>query len=325
MDQDEGAGHHAITREAVQELFASGRADADGRINGMTEEEYFQALDQGQEHQDRWYGPTIDPGWLNPDAQREHGMADPYLSGEENRIIDREYVESELYAARDGDEMAHLGNAVHALEDSYSEAHAFRGDSVNEGDPTAPIESFNVFDPLPNPSIGTWGKLGDEQGTHDERFDDVPLDADGELVRGSDMAGAHAVAQMLGAYEDNRAQPDSVAHGAIDGTVDRFYQAGEGGTDLNDEATDEWRAERDARLEVHREEMVEAGLEPPDETSWYDSAGQWVAETATAAGDTIVEGATVVGDTVSDGVTAVGEGISDAADAATEYVSEIFE
>lgn len=241
MDQEDHAGHHAVTREAVRELFASGRADASGRIDGLTEEEYFAALDAAQEYQDRWYGPTIDPAWLNPDAQRQHGMADPRHDGLWNLATDRQYVEDELAAASRADEMRHLGNAVHALEDSYSEAHAWRAESAAHGDPTAPVESFNVFNPLPSPSMGTWGVLGTE-GTHDHRFDAVPVDEAGHLLRGTDQAAAHATAAVLGAYHDGTGVHDTVAS---------FYRASPDGVDVNGKYTAEWAAERDRRLHEH--------------------------------------------------------------------------
>jgi hypothetical protein len=257
MDQKEGAGHHAITRAAVHEFFASGRA-VDGKIDGMNESQYFAALDAAQEHQDRWDGPTTHPAWEDPDAQRQHGMADPYHSGQWNVDTDRQYVENELSIAHEGGtrdtEMGHLGAAAHALEDSYSEAHAFRGASANTGDPNAPIESFNVFDPIPNPNMGTWGKFGDEQGTHDERFDTTPVDAAGNPIHGSDQAAVHATAQMLESYHDHRGDSMAAANAANHETVSNFYQSGDQGVDVNTAATPEWRAERDRRLREHESE-----------------------------------------------------------------------
>jgi hypothetical protein len=258
MDQKEGAGHHAITRAAVREFFASGRAGTDGKIDGMTEDEYFHALDAAQEHADRWYGPTTHPAWEDPDAQREHGMADPYHSGQWNVDTDRQFVENELSQAHEGGaratEMGHVGAAAHALEDSYSQAHAFRGSAVNSGDPNAPIESFNVFDPIPNPNMGTWGKFGDEQGTHDERFDTTDVDAAGNPVHGSDQAAVHATAQMLESYHDHRGESMAQANAANHETVSQFYQPADGGVGVNTAATPEWRAERDRRLQEHADE-----------------------------------------------------------------------
>jgi hypothetical protein len=256
MDQAEGAGHHAVTREAVRELFASGRADASGRIDGMTEDEYFHALDRAQEHQDRWYGPTIDPAWLNGPAQREHGMADPAHDGAWNLSTDRQYVEDELASAHGGGrhEMEHLGNAAHALEDSYSQAHAWRGEAAQHGDPNAPVESFNVFNPLPSPSMHTGGIFGLE-GTHDPQFDHVPVDDQGHLIHGTDQAAAHAAAQMLEAYHDHRHDPAAAAAAGVHETVQHFYQPGEHGVAVNNRYTDAWGAERDHRLgQAHEQE-----------------------------------------------------------------------
>jgi len=254
MDQAKGAGHHAVTRQAVRELFASGRADASGRIDGMTEEEYFHALDAAQEHQDRWYGPTTHPAWMDPDAQRQHGMADPNHDGAWNLETDRRYVEGELAQAHEGGHrMEHLGAAAHALEDSYSEAHAWRGDAADHGDPNAPIESFNVFNPLPSPGMGTWGVLGTE-GTHDERFDHVPVDEQGHLIHATDQAAAHATAQMLGAYHDHEHESMDHATAAMHETVQHFYQPGEHGVAVNTAYTDQWAAERERRLQEHQQQ-----------------------------------------------------------------------
>ena len=257
MDQDSGAGHHAITRAAVAELFASGRADAHGLINGMTQDQYYRVLDHAQEKQDRWYGPTTHPAWADGKAQREHGMADPHLTGEQNLAIDRNYVEQNLADARHGNEMTHLGAAVHALEDSFSEAHAWRGDAVNRGDPSAPIESLNVFNPLPSPHQHTWGWPFGTEGTHDVRFDHVPVGKNGDLIRGTDIAAAHAIAQALGAYHDHQHENDTSARKAIDATVDRFYKASESGVKVNDVYTNSWAHERDHRLEIHHHEIIE--------------------------------------------------------------------
>jgi hypothetical protein len=258
MDQADGAGHHAVTREAVRELFASGRADASGRIDGMSEEEYFQALDRAQEHQDRWYGPTTHPAWMDGDAQRQHGMADPDHDGAWNLATNRQYVEGELAAAHEGGrgELQHLGNAAHALEDSYSEAHAWRGDAANHGDPNAPVESFNVFNPLPSPGMHTGGIFGLE-GTHDHHFDHVPVDEHGHLVHGTDQAAAHATAQMLESYHDHRGEPAAQAATGVHETVQHFYQPGEHGVAVNNEYTEAWAAERDQRLHEHEREERE--------------------------------------------------------------------
>src|SRR5262249_56980242 len=134
---------------------------------------------------------------------------DPDQSGAWNLSTDRSYVQGQLARAHEdtANTMQHLGNAAHALEDSYSEAHAWRGDAANHGDPNAPVESFNVFDPLPNRSMRSKGFIDGVMGTHDERFDEVPVDAQGHLIHGTDQAAAHAVAQMLAAFHDHQHEP----------------------------------------------------------------------------------------------------------------------
>lgn len=262
MDQEDGHGHHAITRAAVHELFTSTKADgslrvdANGLIDGMKEHDYFRALDSAQEYQDRWYGPTTHPAWADGAAQRQHAMADPNLSGAQNLAVDRAYIEHHLASARHGNEMTHLGAAVHALEDSYSEAHAWRGPAANHGDPTAPIQSFNVFDPLPNLHMHTWGVLGTE-GTHDGRFDHVPVGEHGELIRGSDIAAAHAVAQALGAFHDHQHANNAEAQAAVHAKIGGFFKPADSGVKVNDVFTDSWAHERDQRLEYHHNEVIQ--------------------------------------------------------------------
>jgi hypothetical protein len=288
MDQKEDHGHHAITREAVRQFFASGRASGNPpRIDGMTEVDYYHALDSAQRSQDvvtpgtgegvPTYGTSV-PAAVDGDAQRQHGMADPAHDGQYNLRADRNYVEDELAIAHEGggraEEMRHLGNATHALEDSYSNAHMFRGDSVNSGDPNAPVESINVWEPRPHTDgHGNfhWGKLhGDEQGTHDERFDEVPVQGnpdldrsfDGEavpLVHGSDRAAAAATAEMLEGYHDHRQESMASAVDANHQTVGQFYQAPDGGPAVNrDEGDPAWIAERDRRLREHQAEDAAA-------------------------------------------------------------------
>ena len=276
-DQNANHGHHAITREAVRQFFQSGRADAEGKIDGMTEMEYFHALDRAQEDQDTSVGPapsygTSVPAAWDGDAQRQHGMADPAHDGAWNLDTDRRYVENELAIAHEGGtrhtEMGHLGAATHALEDSYSDAHSFRGDAVNSGDPNAPVESFNVWDPTPHRVNGEWhGKfLSEEQGTHDERFDSVPVAGNPNLdqnfgadpvplMHGSDRAAAAATAEMLETYHDHRGDSMATATAANRETVGHFYQPGADGVGVNrNEGDPAWIAERDRRLREHAAE-----------------------------------------------------------------------
>lgn len=300
MDQDENAGHHAVTREAVRLFFAHHQADRDaaGRIDGMTELEYFHALDRAQEHQDSVIGRTTHPATWDPDAQREHGMADPNHDGSWNLDTDRRYVENELAIAHEGGtratEFGHLGAAAHALEDSYSEAHTFRGSAADSGDPNAPIESFNVFTPQPHlvdgHLRGKW--LSDEQGTHDERFDTTPVaghpdldqnfDQAVPLVHGTDRAAAAATAEMLGTYHEHRDESMSAATQATRETIGHFYQSSEGGPGVNADETPQWRAERDRRLRVHADE--DSQYAAPDHTGGAEGAGGAYGGDADAAG-----------------------------------------
>lgn len=178
----------------------------------MTLEEYFREVNAGQKHVDRiidnlpgdakqakvmqdlgvnappmvhpgLLGPTAHSAWDDPAVQRQHSMASPYVSGERNLTADRSYAVDMLNAAyeigRYGHyppvehrEMVPLGAALHAVEDSYSSAHLWRGDSVYSGDATAPIKSFNVFDAFGHGPMNT----------HDGRFDKA-LPASGSFIR----------------------------------------------------------------------------------------------------------------------------------------------
>ena len=247
------AGHRAITAQAVKQLFES-RADAHGFIDGMTQHQYFVALNIAQAHQDRFYGPTWHPAWAHGSAQREHSMADPHVSGLQNLANIRDHIEREFYIAKHEGTMTHLGNAIHAVEDSYAEGHAWRGPSTNSGDPTAPIESLNVYNPFPSPHQGTWGILG-TSGTHDNRFENVPVGPNGELLRGTDIAAANASAELLVTFHDNFHKSDATALDAIHGQMDRFYQPSTEGVKVNDVFTDSWAHERDHRLAVHAHEL----------------------------------------------------------------------
>ena len=213
MDQQKGAGHHIITRTAVQRLFAT-RAK-NGRILGMKETDFTDALDGAQEHMDRWYGPTILPFWMDEAAQKEHGIADPHLSPEENVKRIKGWVEDNTIKAvllaqqhKIGDAISDLGAAVHALEDTYSEAHMWRSASEHFGVETAQIQQIMVFDPTG--LSGGGGIIGDvlrlkdvSMGTHDEWFDKVPLDKRGQMVEGDDKAATNAIVRLLNTFMDS--------------------------------------------------------------------------------------------------------------------------
>jgi hypothetical protein len=212
MDQEKGAGHHIITTTAVQRLFDA-RASG-GKLVGMTESEFAGALDKAQEYMDRWYGPTILPFWLDEAAQKQHGLADPHLSPKENVARIKGWVEDNTVKAvllaqqhKIGDAISALGAAVHALEDTYSEAHMWRSVSEHFGVETADIQQIMVFDPTGLSGgggiIGAILKLKDaSMGTHDEWFDKVPLDKRGHMVEGDDKAATNAVVRLLNSFMD---------------------------------------------------------------------------------------------------------------------------
>jgi hypothetical protein len=261
MNQEKGAGHHAVTKLAVSEFYAA--LGHGGTVDGLSETRFFNALDRAQAHQDRWWGPTTHPAWLDGYAQREHAMADPHLTGPANLQIDRDYILAQLELAHAahvaGDakgEMEHLGAAVHALEDSYSDAHMFRDESVYAGNRYAPIQSINVFDPG---GLYTHGPVLGE-GTHDERFDNVMVDKHGNPVYANHRAGSAAVADMLHVYfRDRDADAETSATDLLT-MVDRFFQAAPGGVRVNDRVTDAWEHARDHRLEITEEMAAEHQL-----------------------------------------------------------------
>jgi hypothetical protein len=212
MDQEKGAGHHIITITAVQRMFAA-RA-TDGKLLGMTEREFAGALDKAQEHMDRWYGPTVLPFWMDEAAQKQHGIADPHLSPKENVARIKGWVEDNTVKAvllahqqKIGDAIKALGAAVHALEDTYSEAHMWRSVSEHFGVETAEIQQIMVFDPTGmSGGGGITGQIlrvkGASMGTHDEWFDKVPLDKRGEMVEGDDKAATNAIVRLLNSFMD---------------------------------------------------------------------------------------------------------------------------
>ncbi|MQA03572.1 MAG: hypothetical protein GEV07_12910 [Streptosporangiales bacterium] len=223
--------HREITRRAVAELF---RAHPSVRMGALSEGGYFQAVNRAQAYQDRPFdrrtllGPTLHPGTWNPGVQRAHALADPRRSGADNLGLVKEYVLAELLAATAGGraEMVHLGAAVHAVQDSYSGAHTWRGDAVYGGDPNAPVQSLNVFHPV----------LRD---THDQRFDRPPLES------GTVSAAVRATTELLAVYEFDRAAGGS---SGLHQLIDRLFQPDTRGVGVNLRAGRAWQQERDRRL-----------------------------------------------------------------------------
>jgi hypothetical protein len=238
----------------------------------MDERQFAHALDQAQEHADRWYGPTTHPHYMSPGEQREHAMGDAHLTGDQNLVRDRDFVSSELKEAQHAHlnndpagEMRHLGAAIHALEDSYSDAHVWRGNSVYSGDPHAPVQSFNLFDPLGlrpfSPGVG----LGTE-GTHDPRFDHVPVDANGNPILQNHQAAVSAGAETLATYHRVRDGDPATAGSALERTVGGFFQPAHEGVHVNNSWLDHsWRAEADRRLDIaHTQEQQHHTDNPND-------------------------------------------------------------
>ena len=227
MDQQKGAGHHIITRTAVPRLF---EAEKMKTFLGLDEKAFADALDGAQEYMDRWYGPTILPYWMDEAAQAQHGIADPHLSAAENvaRIegwVEDNTVKAALLASQQkiGDAIKDLGAAVHALEDTYSEAHMWRSLGEHYGVETAAIQQIMVFDPTG--FHGGGGFIADllhidgaSMGTHDEWFDKVPLDKRGEMVLGDDKAATNAITRLLttfvAAYDQTKVPATGAAEAA---------------------------------------------------------------------------------------------------------------
>jgi molybdopterin-guanine dinucleotide biosynthesis protein A len=337
MDQAQNAGHHAITREAVRELFAK-RAQ-DGKINGMDEETYFQQLDQGQAYADRTpidfheegvnhrslsesmsdLGDTWKPYWAAPDGQRNHAMADPSLSGEENLEAIQNYTVSQLEEARQagtaGDpslEMRHLGQAAHTMEDSYSDAHTRRDAEGN-------IEQIHTFDPTNLSYDG-----GIVEGTHHAAEDEVPTTAgkrfgeESYLARTSDQQAADRVEQMLESYVDHHTESSDQADSAFAQAVAPAYQESNTGVSV-DVAPDGVLSTVAKGIYQGGSAVVTAGEEAYDfAASTYNQA----ADAASAAYDTASSAVSSAVDTVEDTASSAYDSASSAVSSAVDTVED---
>ena len=347
MNQDKGEGHSFITREAVRQMFAERHVTT---IDGLTEEQYAARLDAAQEHQDRTtdfsdlpdqlqhgapLGPTVRPSSWDPDVQRQHAMADPSLSGADNLAIDRQFIVGELDAAHaaQGDvdqEMAHLGAAVHATEDSYSEAHMWRGDAVHSGDPTAPIEAINNFDWTDMTAVGSGDSAVLLEGTHDARFDYAPV-RDGREVLGVDRAAVDATKHVLEHYEDSRGQNAADADASMQAAVDPYFQGAADGVTVNRTADAGFVAEDQRRWEIQQQQMSDAGIDSlqfsgMDEALHLGAEGvQAVESEVHTVEDTAVEVYHDVSDAVSNAATAVESAAADAWHATEHAVDSVVE
>ncbi len=333
MDQAQNAGHHAITREAVRALFAK-RAQ-DGKIDGMDENTYFEQLDKGQAYADRTpidfhedgvnhrsvgesmsdMGDTWKPYWAAPDAQRNHAMADPSMSGEENLDAIRGYTVSQLEEARAaGDsslEMRHLGQAAHVMEDSYSNAHTERDADGN-------IKQIHTFDPTNLSYDG-----GIVEGTHHASEDEVPtapgkkFGEQGYLARTSDQQAADRVEQMLEGYIDHRSDSPDQADAAFDQAVAPAYQESNDGVSV-DVAPDGILSTAAQGIYAAGSAVVTAGEEVYDfAANTYDKA----ADAASSAYDTVSTEASEVYDTISSAASSAVDSVEDAASSAYDSVS----
>jgi hypothetical protein len=283
-------GHSEVTTAAVSRLYAH-LSGPDGRIMGLSRAEYARALDKAQALKDRAYGaglirnfantgltvPYAGPGktmhsaWVNGAAQREHAMADPALSGAENLALIREYVYQNLDAAHASadQEVSRLGAASHALQDSYSGAHAWREDAVYEGEPNAPITTLHVFDP--GHAIG----VNKNRNTHSDEFDKPPAES------GTVRAAVEANYRMLRAYHLNRDKSPEQFRAGIRTAMDPLLTPSTAGVQVSLSPTLEWTTERDRRITL---EHGGAPARPPLPSDELKRLRAVTAPTAAAAG-----------------------------------------
>ncbi|ADB31494.1 hypothetical protein Kfla_2420 [Kribbella flavida DSM 17836] len=266
----EWCGHREITYAAVGRMFSE-LAGPDGTVRGATQEQYAAALDKAQAYMDRPVGaglidnfansgrrfpyagpgPTAHSAYANPNAQAEHFMANPYPNGLEpggkqhgarELAVDTGYVVDRLRQARQslgGDMIQHLGAAAHALQDSYSGAHAWRDLSVYRGDPTAGVSKLHVFTPLH--AVG----IDDGKNTHADEFDKPPA------ASGSTEAAIEATYRMLSAHERGLRDPDR-AEELLRETMEPLLQPSARGVEVSLTPDAAWQAERDYRMGVEQ-------------------------------------------------------------------------
>jgi hypothetical protein len=279
------SGHHDITYAAVARLYEQ-LAGTGGTVRGLRQDEYAAALDKAQAHQDRPLGagvienyggsgkpvpyagpgPTAHSAYVNPNAQREHFMADPYRKGWDNLQINTEYIYDELAQASVADEFRHLGAAAHALQDSYSGAHTWRADSVYDGDPTAPVQSLHVFTPVH--AVG----IDDGKNTHSDEFDTPPA------TSGSTRAAIEATYRMLRGYELNRDLAPEAADGVRRNDLAPMLRPSPSGVTVNLHPGREWTLERN-----HRLALEQGVLQPGPEADEIARLAGVLAPNATAA------------------------------------------
>jgi hypothetical protein len=255
------SGHRELTTAAVDRLYAV-LAGPDGRIRGLGRDRYAAELDRAQAHQDRalsaglitnvantgrtlpyaGFGPTLHSAYTNPDVQRQHFLADPFRSGSGNLRVATGFIAAELRRARHSsgrETMRHLGAAVHAIQDSYSGAHAWRDYAVYSGDPTAAVRCLHVFTPAHLAGID------DRRNTHAGAFDQPPARS------GTVRATIEATYRILVAHELGLRDPDQ-ADLLLRETLEPLVRPSGEGVVVSLVPDTAWRAERDRRLELDK-------------------------------------------------------------------------
>ncbi|GAA1598214.1 hypothetical protein GCM10009789_60240 [Kribbella sancticallisti] len=126
------------------------------------------------------------------------------------------------------------------MQDSYSGAHAWREDSVYEGDPTAPVLSLHVFTPAH--VLG----IDDGRNTHWDEFDRPPVES------GTTRAAVEATYRMLKAHETRFGQDPEQAGRTLRAALEPMLRATAAGVTVHVTPSREWAAERDRRLTLER-------------------------------------------------------------------------
>ena len=248
------AGHRAITQTAIHELYAGPLKNSSG-ADGLSENAFYDRINSAQARADVLWGNTTHPASLDNSAQGWHALADVHKTGPENVARFEHLIKNELSLAREAhtrhdlnSEYEHLGKAVHLLEDSYSQAHVWRADSVQTGDPRAPIQGVMVFDWLPH-----HGEFDFPFNTHDRGLDSVPT-KDGQLQLGVHKAGAAAVTETLAAYIGSRDGPDAAFLRAIN-VLDQLFEIDPSGVQVYRHIDPDWRREHDRREKIQDDQI----------------------------------------------------------------------
>jgi hypothetical protein len=267
------SGHREISYAATDRLYDE-LAGPGGRIRGLTRPEYAEALDKAQAKADALLGAglvrnaggtgltfvyvglgkTAQSAYFNPEAQAEHFMASPYADGRTNHEANVRFIHDQLRLARSGERspaqrLTHLGAAAHALQDSYSGAHAWREKSVYSGRADAPVESLHVFTPAH--VVG----IDDGRNTHDDEFDQPGARS------GTTRAAIEATAGMLIAHEKALEQPKQ-AEALMSTALNPMLRASPNGVTVNLKPDAAWKAERDLRVSL---EQASGSRVPPGE------------------------------------------------------------